>query len=229
MVRFPHGSNDLSLLLTELGVAFKCIRSFLRDAPNAEVSVLTEFANTQLHASLAASGLCCMIYSTQYRANMPLEAGSETGNYIVVYNPLTGNPGGTMGTIFSVYSRKSNAGDMGDSSDLLARTGYEQVAAGYCIYASYTAYVLSMGYGTHMFLLDSISGHFVNAKQHIKIPETGPVYSVNAASLQHVRIRHMRPTRTHTRTPAPSIPLSPPTFKRSRLLRFSPPSVSSCR
>uniref|UniRef100_A0A7S2ZCP5 inorganic diphosphatase n=1 Tax=Rhodosorus marinus TaxID=101924 RepID=A0A7S2ZCP5_9RHOD len=183
--RFPHGSNDLSLLMTELGVAFKCIRSFLRDAPNAEFSTLLEFANTQMHASLAASGLCCMIFSSQYKATMPIEEGSDQGNYIVVFNPLTGATGGTLGTIFSVYSRKSSAGSSGDSSDLLSRTGYEQVAAGYCIYASYTALVLSMGYGTHIFLLDSISGHFVISQQHVKIPKTGPVYSINTAQLSN--------------------------------------------
>ncbi|KAJ8909203.1 hypothetical protein NDN08_005895 [Rhodosorus marinus] len=184
--RFPHGSNDLSLLLTEIGVAFKCIRSFLRDMSNADFPALVEFANAQMHASLAASGLCCMVYSTQYMTNMPLESGSD-GKYIVVYNPLVGSQGGTMGTIFSVYSRKSNAGDSGDSLDLLSRTGYEQVAAGYCFYASYTSFVLSMGYGTHIFILDAVSGHFVVSNQHVKIPEMGPVYSLNCTYLRHMK------------------------------------------
>mmetsp|Transcript_2588 Transcript_2588/g.7769 ORF Transcript_2588/g.7769 Transcript_2588/m.7769 type:complete len:313 (+) Transcript_2588:1041-1979(+) len=185
--RFPHGSNDLSLLLTELGVAFKCIRSFIRDAPNADVSTLTEFANTQMHASLASSGLCSLIFSAQYMTTMPIDESIIHGNYIVVFNPLTGNPGGTLGTIFSVYSRRSFSGEgKTDASDLLSRTGYEQVAAGYCIYASYTAYVLSLGYGTHVFQLDAISGHFLIAQQHVKIPETGPVYSINTAQLKSI-------------------------------------------
>eukprot|EP00171_Calliarthron_tuberculosum_P009669 IDg9669t1 len=96
---------------------------------------------------------------------MDLEAGTDVGNYIVVYNPLCGVPGASLGTIFSVYYRKSAAGKEGDTSDLLQRPGYEQVAAGYCMYGSSTFLVFSMGYGVHMFTLDAISGHFVLAQQ----------------------------------------------------------------
>ena len=46
--------------------------------------------------------------------------------------------------------------------------------------------MFSMGYGVHMFTLDSISGHFVLAKQHIHTPPTGPVYSVDTSVLSNV-------------------------------------------
>jgi inorganic pyrophosphatase len=184
--KFPHGSNDLSLLITELGVAFKCVRAQLCDAPNAPMSALETFANSQIHASLASSGLCCLIYSSLSSQPMALEPGTDVGNYIVVYNPLCGVPGASMGSIFSVYYRKSAPGKEGDTADLLQRPGYEQVAAGYGLYGSSTFLVFSMGYGVHIFSLDVISGHFVLAKQHLHTPSVGPLYSVDTSVLPNV-------------------------------------------
>lgn len=184
--KFPHGSNDLSLLITELGVAFKCVRAQLCDAPNAAFSALASFANSQIHASLASSGLCCLIYSSISNQPMSLEPGTDFGNYIVVYSPLCGVPGASLGSIFSVYYRKSAPGKEGDTSDLLQRPGYEQVAAGYCLYGSSTYLVFSMGYGVHIFSLDVISGHFVLSKQHIHTPNVGSLYSVDTSVLPDV-------------------------------------------
>ncbi|KAI0559930.1 inorganic pyrophosphatase fused with fructose-1 6-bisphosphatase [Gracilaria domingensis] len=184
--KFPHGSNDLSLLITELGVAFKCVRAQLCDAPNANFSALASFANSQIHASLASSGLCCLIFSSISNQPMALEAGTDVGNYIVVYNPLCGVPGASLGSIFSVYYRKSAPGKEGDTADLLQRPGFEQVAAGYCMYGSSTYLTFSMGYGVHIFTLDNVSGHFVLSKQHVHTPATGPIYSVDTSVLPNV-------------------------------------------
>lgn len=184
--KFPHGSNDLSLLITELGVAFKCVRAQLCDAPNANFTALASFASSQIHASLASSGLCCLIFSSMSTQPMALEPGIDVGNYIVVYNPLCGVPGASLGSIFSVYYRKSAPGKEGDTADLLQRPGYEQVAAGYCVYGSSTHLTFSMGYGVHVFTLDTISGHFVLSKQHVHTPESGPLYSVDTSVLPNV-------------------------------------------
>lgn len=184
--KFPHGSNDLSLLITELGVAFKCVRAQLCDAPNANFEALAQFAGSQIHASLASSGLCCLIFSSLSNQPMPLEGGIDVGNYIVVYNPLCGVPGASLGSIFSVYYRKSAPGKEGDTSDLLQRPGYEQVAAGYCMYGSTTCLTFSMGYGVHAFVLDAISGHFVLTKQHVHTPATGPIYSIDSSVMSNV-------------------------------------------
>lgn len=184
--KFPHGSNDLSLLITELGVAFKCLRAQLCDAPNANFSSLATFANSQIHASLASSGLCCLIFSSISSQPMALEPGTDVGNYIVVYNPLCGVPGASLGSIFSVYYRKSAPGKEGDTADLLQRPGYEQVAAGYCMYGSSTYLTFSMGYGVHVFTLDAISGHFVLTKQHVHTPSSGPIYSIDTSVLPNV-------------------------------------------
>lgn len=184
--KFPHGSNDLSLLITELGVAFKCVRAQLCDAPNASFGALQSFANQQIHASLASSGLCCLIYSSTSAQPMELEPGTDVGNYIVVFNPLVGVPGASMGSVFGVYYRKSAPGKEGDMADLLQRPGYDQVAAGYCLYGSSTFLTFSMGYGVNMFTLDVVSGHFQLSKQHIHTPSNGPLYSIDTSVLPSV-------------------------------------------
>ncbi|KAA8496629.1 Inorganic pyrophosphatase [Porphyridium purpureum] len=180
--KFPHDSNDLSLLISEVGVACKCISAYISDHPHMSSAALTHFANSQLHASLSSSGLCCVIFSSE-SAEMPLEDGLDVGNYIVVFNPLMGTPGISMGNIFGVYYRKSAPGKPGDSSDLLQRTGYEQVAAGYCVFGPSAELVFSMGFGVHGFKLDRTSGHFVLSREHVRIPETGPVYSIDSSVL----------------------------------------------
>eukprot|EP00166_Cyanidium_caldarium_P000433 ctg_1163.g417 len=140
---YPHGSSDLSLLITEIGTAAKIIAARIRDEPNGPMESLQHTAEMQLHAALAASGFCCMIYSSQSQRMMPLDPAAGIGNYVVVYTALLGQVGGSMGSIFSVYYRKSYSGREGDTADLLQRTGYEQVAAGYALYTSAVRLMLS--------------------------------------------------------------------------------------
>jgi inorganic pyrophosphatase len=181
--QYPHGSSDLSLLITEFGTAAKIIASNIRDQPDAPFEHIRQNADRQLHVALAASGFCCMIYSTQTGRMMPLDHEAGIGNYVVVYTALAGEVGGTLGSLFSVYYRKSYSGREGDTADLLQRIGYEQVAAGYVLYSSSIHLVISSGLGAHMFFLDDISGHFVLRQKFLQIPSRGPIYSVDISSL----------------------------------------------
>ena len=180
---YPHGSSDLSLLITEIGTAAKIIAARIRDEPNGPMESLQHTAEMQLHAALAASGFCCMIYSSQSQRMMPLDPAAGIGNYVVVYTALLGQVGGSMGSIFSVYYRKSYSGREGDTADLLQRTGYEQVAAGYALYTSTVRLMLSTGLGVHMFGLDDVSGHFVLEEKFVQIPRRGCLYSLDTRAL----------------------------------------------
>jgi len=177
--QFPHGSNDLALLMSELGVAFKCIAAYAKDRPFMKLYDMQRYADFQIYSSLASSGLCCLIYSTFAKDFLPLDKDIAAGNYVVVYTPLCGVMGGSLGTIFSVYYRKSASGKEGDTSDLVQRSGFDQVAAGYCLYSSSIVFTFSIGFGVHIFGLDIVSGHFVVAHPHVHIPTSGPLYSVD--------------------------------------------------
>jgi Fructose-1-6-bisphosphatase, N-terminal domain len=57
--------------------------------------------------------------------------------------------------------------------------GREMVAAGYCLYGSSCALVISIGEKPSVFTLDPSLGEFVLTNSQINIPENGSIYSVN--------------------------------------------------
>jgi fructose-1,6-bisphosphatase I len=56
------------------------------------------------------------------------------------------------------------------------------VAAGYVLYGAATLFVYSTGNGVHGFTLDPLIGAYVLTHPDLKMPESGPYYSVNEAN-----------------------------------------------
>ncbi len=81
-----------------------------------------------------------------------------------------------MGTIFSIL-RKDRRSQVPEIS--LLQPGDKQVAAGYVLYGSSTIFVLTIGLGVDMFVLDPSIGAFVRVAQGIKIPQAHKSYSLN--------------------------------------------------
>src|SRR5262249_39466917 len=61
----------------------------------------------------------------------------------------------------------------------LLQPGTTQVAAGYVLYGSSTVFVLSIGMGVDMFVLDPAYGAFIRVAQGMKLPQANRCYSVN--------------------------------------------------
>src|SRR5438128_1577393 len=59
--------------------------------------------------------------------------------------------------------------------------GSRQVAAGYVVYGSSTVLAYTAGEGVHMFTLDPSIGAYLLARENLRMPETGRIYSVNEA------------------------------------------------
>eukprot|EP00741_Cyanophora_paradoxa_P006139 tig00000944_g5952.t1 len=185
--QFPHGTNELSLLITEIGTATKIINGQIRRG--GSLAELVEFADQQMFRTLSNSGLVCLLVSSRQSEPLAVPDTSYCGNYVVAYNPLVVGDCDSlsMGTIFGIYYRKSPTGKQrGDSSDVLQRQGLEQVAAGYCFYGSSTMLVYSMGFGVHTFTFDPFSGHYILNTQQLRMPKTGKIYSVSNSALQKV-------------------------------------------
>lgn len=53
------------------------------------------------------------------------------------------------------------------------------VAAGYALYGSATAMVLSLGNGVNGFMYDPAIGEFILTDPNMKIPERGKIYAIN--------------------------------------------------
>lgn len=107
-----------------------------------------------------------------------------SGPYAAVFDPLDGSSnidsGLPTGTIFGVY-RKPKYG-VSDPDTTVRQRGSNLVVAGYCLYAASTHIVLTMRTGLHMFTLDDVSGEFHLTRSNIKMPRTGPIYSINDAN-----------------------------------------------
>ena len=99
----------------------------------------------------------------------------------MLYDPLDGSSNLdtnlNVGSIFSVRQQEVND-DNGLAQDLL-QNGHKQIAAGYILYGPSTMLVYSIGQGVHAFTLDPSLGEFILVNEDIRIPEHGPVYSVN--------------------------------------------------
>lgn len=57
--------------------------------------------------------------------------------------------------------------------------GRQLIAAGYALYGSATALVLSVGHGVHGFMLDPAIGEFILTDPNMQVPSRGKIYSIN--------------------------------------------------
>lgn len=104
------------------------------------------------------------------------------GKYIVCFDPLDGSSNidclVSIGSIFSIY-RKQTEG-VPNVQDAL-QPGNQIVAAGYALYGSATAIVLSLdsGSGVNGFTYDPSIGEFILTDPNMRVPEKGKIYSIN--------------------------------------------------
>jgi fructose-1,6-bisphosphatase I len=100
--------------------------------------------------------------------------------YCVLFDPLDGSSNldicGGVGTIFSILAHESRSLKAQDS---LLQAGARQIAAGYVLYGSSTVFVLTLGKGVDMFVLDPSVGAFMRVERNLRIPPGNVTYSVN--------------------------------------------------
>jgi fructose-1,6-bisphosphatase I len=100
--------------------------------------------------------------------------------YCVLFDPLDGSSNldvcGSVGTIFSILRHDRRAARAQDS---LLQPGSRQVAAGYVLYGPSTVFVLTIGQGVDLFVLDPAIGAFMRVERGLRIPAANRSYSVN--------------------------------------------------
>ena len=105
--------------------------------------------------------------------------------YCVLFDPLDGSSNldicGGVGTIFSILAHD---GRLGGAQKSLLQPGTRQVAAGYVLYGSSTVFVLTLGNGVDMFVLDPAIGAFMRVERNLKIPSGNKTYSANEGNRQ---------------------------------------------
>lgn len=193
---FSPDAQDLSAIMSRIGLAAKLIARRLSRAGLMEgvlgftgdvnvqgetVKKMDVYANEVFISVFKQSGLVCRLASEEMEKPYYIPENCPIGRYTLLYDPIDGSSNVdinlNVGSIFSI--RQQEGSDLnGEASDLL-QNGHKQIAAGYVLYGASTMLVYSIGKGVHSFTLDPSLGEFILSNENIRVPEHGPVYSVN--------------------------------------------------
>jgi len=194
-VHQPKASGTFSWILSALSISAKIIADQVRRAPLENVlgSVGTEnvqgevqqkldvIANDVLLRTLGGREGVAIVASEENEEPVILrEDGKGIPRYCVLFDPLDGSSNldvcGGVGTIFSILAHD---GRVQRAQDSLLQPGTRQVAAGYVLYGSSTVFVLTIGAGVDMFVLDPSIGAFMRVERNLRMPSGNKTYSVN--------------------------------------------------
>lgn len=151
------------------------------------VQKLDVLANQALLACLGNRGNVGVLASEENDEPAVVLSDPQYGKYVVIFDPLDGSSNidvnTTVGTIFSILRRDLTRIDRRDPQADVLQVGTKQLAAGYVLYGPSTMLVYSAGHGVNGFTLDPSFGAYLLTHRDIKMPETGPYYSVNEANV----------------------------------------------
>jgi len=188
-----HVGGTFTWILSALSISAKIIADKVRRArlENVLGSIGTEnvqgesqqkldvLANEVLMATLGGREGVAVVASEENEEPVILRGASGgVPRYCVLFDPLDGSSNldvcGGVGTIFSIL-----AYDPQRAQDSLLQPGLRQVAAGYVLYGSSTVFVLTLGEGVDLFVLDPGVGAFMLVERGLRIPPGEKTYSVN--------------------------------------------------
>jgi fructose-1,6-bisphosphatase I len=194
-VHHPQAAGTFSWILSALSISAKIIADKVRRArlENVLGSVGTENVQGEMQQKLDVIANDVLLRTLGGREGVAIVASEENEEpvilredsqgiprYCVLFDPLDGSSNldvcGGVGTIFSILAHDGRAQRAEDS---LLQAGARQIAAGYVLYGSSTVFVLTIGQGVDMFVLDPGIGAFMRVEQNLKIPAGNKTYSVN--------------------------------------------------
>jgi fructose-1,6-bisphosphatase I len=195
--KHSDATGELSALLRDISIAAKIVNRVVNRAGLLDIIGSSEnenssgetqqkldvFANKWFKRIMSTSEECCGFASEEEEdfVAFPSVRG-ENAKYLVIFDPLDGSSNidvnVSIGTIFSIFKRKSPLGTQCTIDDFLQQ-GLDQVAAGYVLYGTSTMMVYTTGDGVNGFTLYPSIGEFFLSHPDIKIPGTGPYYSIN--------------------------------------------------
>jgi fructose-1,6-bisphosphatase I len=193
-VHHPQAGGTFSWILSALSISAKIIADKVRRArlENVLGSVGTENIQGEVQQKLDVIANEVLLRTLGGREGVAIVASEENEEpvilredrqgiprYCVLFDPLDGSSNldvcGGVGTIFSIFAYDGAL----RAQDSLLQAGARQVAAGYVLYGSSTVFVLSLGQGVDMFVLDPSIGAFMRVETKLRIPSGNKTYSVN--------------------------------------------------
>jgi fructose-1,6-bisphosphatase I len=196
----PHASGEFSWLLSGITLATKIVAAQIRRAglvdvigstgttnvQGESVQKLDIIANQALLTCLGTRGNVGLLASEENEEPVVTLRDPRYGKYVVIFDPLDGSSNidvnVSVGTIFSILRRDMDGHVERPPEVDVLQPGIKQVAAGYVLYGAATLFVYSTGHGVHGFTLDPLIGAYVLTHPNLRMPETGPYYSVNEAN-----------------------------------------------
>ncbi len=193
--QYPEATGQFSWILSALSISAKMIAAHVRRARLDDVlgsvgnqnvqgeqqQKLDVIANDILLRTLGGREGVAIVASEENEEPVILRADdSQERKYCVLFDPLDGSSNldicGAVGTIFSILRKDRRSSSPAQS---LLQPGVQQVAAGYVLYGSSTVFVLTIGLGVDMFVLDPAYGAFMRVARGLKVPRANPCYSLN--------------------------------------------------
>jgi fructose-1,6-bisphosphatase I len=193
---FAPEAQDLSALMNRIALAAKFIARRLSRAGLVEdvlgftgrtnvqgeaVKKMDIYANQVFISVFEQSGLVCRLASEEMEKPYYIPENCPIGRYTLLYDPIDGSSNLdtnlNVGAIFAI--RRQEGDDLDGSAQDLLQHGHKQIAAGYVLFGPSTMLVYSIGTGVHAFTLDPSLGEFILSNENIRVPEHGPIYSVN--------------------------------------------------
>jgi len=190
----PQAGGTFSWILSALSISAKIIADKVRRArlENVLGSVGTENIQGEVQQKLDVIANEVLLRTLGGREGVAIVASEENEEpvilredrqgiprYCVLFDPLDGSSNldvcGGVGTIFSILAYDGAL----RAQDSLLQAGARQIAAGYVLYGSSTVFVLSLGQGVDMFVLDPSIGAFMRVETKLRIPPGNKTYSVN--------------------------------------------------
>ena len=194
-VHYPEASGTFSWILSALSISAKVIADKVRRArlENVLGSVGSENVQGEQQQKLDVIANDVLLRTLGGRQGVAIVASEENEEpviirnetdgerrYCVLFDPLDGSSNldvcGGVGTIFSILRHDRRASRAQDS---LLQPGSQQVAAGYVLYGPSTVFVLSIGQGVDLFVLDPAIGAFLRVERNLRIPAASKNYSLN--------------------------------------------------
>jgi fructose-1,6-bisphosphatase I len=193
---FSPEAQDLSALMSRIALAAKFIARRLTRAGLVEdalgftgrtnvqgeaVKKMDVYANQVFISVFEQSGLVCRLASEEMEKPYYIPENCPIGRYTLLYDPIDGSSNLdtnlNVGAIFAI--RRQEGEDLDETAQDLLQSGRKQIAAGYVLFGPSTMLVYSIGTGVHAFTLDPSLGEFILSNENIRVPEHGPIYSVN--------------------------------------------------
>jgi len=193
---FAPEAQDLSAIMNRIALAAKLIARRLSRAGLMEgalgftgginvqgesVKKMDTYANEVFISVFEQSGLVSRLASEEMEHPYYISENRPTGRYTLLYDPIDGSSNVdinlNVGSIFAI--RQQVGTDANANAEDLLQDGHKQLAAGYVLYGPSTMLVYSIGKGVHAFNLDPSLGEFILSAENVRIPDHGPVYSVN--------------------------------------------------